>query len=146
MLFRLIVSDYLERPAGDYVELLHRGVVSAPEGVDPEAWRVQIRQQAREDGIQVITRRNRTGAFAILNPNVLNERADEVLRDAVARGLVLQQFAERARQLAHEPTGWARVEDQYVSTCSRCGARIDAHVEARTVNDGEALSARCPGA
>lgn len=127
-------------------QTLHRGVVSAPEGVDPEAWRKQIRRQAREDGIHVITRRNRTGAFAILNPNVLNERADEVLRDAVARGLVLQQFVERARQLAHEPTSWARVDDRYVSTCFRCGARIHAHVEARTVDDGEALSARCPDA
>ncbi len=71
MLFRLIVSDYLERPAGDYVELLHRGVVSAPEGVDLEAWRAQIRQQARADGIYVITRRHRTRAFAVLNRALL---------------------------------------------------------------------------
>ena len=47
--FRRIVSDYLQRPAGDYGELLHRGQVSSPEGVDPEQWRAQIRAQARRD-------------------------------------------------------------------------------------------------
>ena len=47
--FARIVSDYLERPAGDYAELLHRGYVSSPDGVDPEAWRAEIRAQARRD-------------------------------------------------------------------------------------------------
>ena len=46
--FRGILNDYLERPAGDYAELLHRGQVSSPEGVDPEGWRHQIRRQARQ--------------------------------------------------------------------------------------------------
>jgi hypothetical protein len=32
-----------------YGELLHRGQVSSPEGVDPEQWRAQIRAQARRD-------------------------------------------------------------------------------------------------
>jgi hypothetical protein len=34
--FRRIAEDYLERPGGDYAELLHRGEVSSPDGVDPE--------------------------------------------------------------------------------------------------------------
>ncbi|MGO9884410.1 MAG: hypothetical protein ACLP4R_08585 [Solirubrobacteraceae bacterium] len=34
--FRRIAEDYLERPGGDYAELLRRGRVSSPEGVDPE--------------------------------------------------------------------------------------------------------------
>jgi len=131
VLFRLIVSDYLERPAGDYVELLHRGVVSAPEGVDPEAWREQIRRQAREDGIHVITRRNRTRAFAMLNPNVPNERVNDVLRDAVARGLVRQQLADRARQLAHEPIGGARSDDQYGLQRAPGAARRSTHASER---------------
>ncbi len=68
------------------------------------------------------------------------------MRDAVVRGLMLQQFADSARQLAHEPTGWVRNDDQYVATCSRCGARMYARLGAQTVNEGGALSARCPGA
>jgi len=34
--FRRIVDDYLERPGGDYAELLRRGHVTAPPGVDLE--------------------------------------------------------------------------------------------------------------
>lgn len=34
---------------GDYGELLHRGQVSSPDGVDPEAWRADIRAQARRN-------------------------------------------------------------------------------------------------
>ena len=59
------MRDYLERPAGDYAELLHRGYVSSPDGVDPEAWRAQIRRQARQDKVRVITRRDGARAFAL---------------------------------------------------------------------------------
>lgn len=45
--FRRIAEDYLERPGGDYAELLRRGQVSSPEGVDPEEWRAEIREGAR---------------------------------------------------------------------------------------------------
>ena len=34
--FHRILNDYLERPAGDYAELLRRGYVSSPDGVDLE--------------------------------------------------------------------------------------------------------------
>jgi hypothetical protein len=142
--FRLI-SDYLERPAGDYAELLHRGRVSSPEGVDPEAWREEIRHQARQDGIRVITRRAGTRrAFAMLNPRVPDELAIELMQDALARGLALQELANTARQLGHQPTGWLRSDDEYVSTCSRCAARIYARLGAETVKDGEALNEPCP--
>jgi hypothetical protein len=39
--FRRIAKDYLERPGGDYAELLRRGRVTSPEGVDPEEWRAE---------------------------------------------------------------------------------------------------------
>jgi hypothetical protein len=82
--FRLIVRDYLEHPAGDYAELLHRGRVTSPEGVDPEAWREEIRRQARQDRIRVITRRAGTSrAFAMLNPQVSDELALELMQDAL---------------------------------------------------------------
>ena len=51
--FRRIADDYLDRPRGDYAELLRRGEVSSPEGVDPEAWRAEIRAKARADKIRV---------------------------------------------------------------------------------------------
>ncbi len=44
--FRRIYSVYIERPTGNYAEMLRRGEVSSPEGVDPEAWRAEIRRQA----------------------------------------------------------------------------------------------------
>jgi len=122
--FRRILTDYLERPAGDYAELLHRGQVSSPEGVDTEAWREQIRRQARQDKIRVITRRDGARAFAVLNPSVADERAGELMQRALARGLELQRLAQTARELGHKPIGWLRSDDEYVSVCSSCGARI----------------------
>lgn len=53
--FRRIAEDYLERPGGDYAELLRLGQVSSPEGVDPEEWRAEIRAKARTDKIRVVT-------------------------------------------------------------------------------------------
>jgi hypothetical protein len=47
--FRRIASEFLKRPAGDYAELLRRGHVSSPEGVDPDEWREEIRRKARQD-------------------------------------------------------------------------------------------------
>jgi len=142
--FRRILSDYLERPAGDYAELLHRGQVSSPEGVDPEAWRRQIRRQARQDKIRVITRRDGACAFAMLNPSLPAELGAELMQRALARGLTLQRHAETSRGLGHDPIGWLRSDDEYVSVCSRCGARIYARVGAQPVEDGEALSDPCP--
>ena len=142
--FRRILSDYLERPAGDYAELLHRGQVSSPEGVDPEAWRRQIRRQARQDKIRVITRRDGARAFAMLNRSVPDERAGELMQREHARGLELQRLTRTARGLGHEPIGWLRSDDEYVSVCSSCGARIYARLGAQTVDDGEALTDPCP--
>jgi len=53
--FRRIADDYLDRPGGDYAELLTRGEVSSPDGVDPEPWRAEIRSKARADKIRVMT-------------------------------------------------------------------------------------------
>jgi hypothetical protein len=77
--FRRIVNDYLERPGGDYAALLARGYVSSPEDVDPDVWRDQIRGQARQDKVRVITRRSATGAFAMRNRTVPEEQALAVM-------------------------------------------------------------------
>jgi hypothetical protein len=65
--FRRIAGDYLEGLAGDYAELLHRGQVSSPEGVEPEGWRKEIRRQARHEKLLIITRRDGQRALAMLN-------------------------------------------------------------------------------
>ena len=142
--FRRIVSDYLERPGGDYAELLHRGHVSSPEGADAEAWRRQIRRQARQDKIGVITRRDGPRAFATLNRSLPDERADEMMQRELARMRELQRLAQTARGLGHEPSGWLRSDDEYVTVCSHCTARIYARLGAQVVEDGEALAERCP--
>ncbi len=135
--FARIVGDYLERPAGDYAELLHRSRVASPEGVDPEAWREEIRRQARQDKIRVITRRDGARALAMLNPSLSDEHANEFMAVALARGQMLEGLADTARRLGHEPTGWLRSDDEYASACSRCQARIYTRLETQTVEDGE---------
>jgi len=59
--FHRILNDYLERPAGDYAELLRRGYVSSPDGVDLEQWRAEIRAHARKGTSE--SKRARSNAF-----------------------------------------------------------------------------------
>jgi hypothetical protein len=117
--FRRIVSDYLQRPAGDYGELLHRGHVSSPKGVDPEQWRSQIRAQARRDKIRVVTFRDGDRAIAARNRTA----SDDELRCELDRMQALRQLAAAARALGHEPGSWLRSGEESVSFCSRCDAR-----------------------
>ena len=63
--FRRIADDYLDRPGGDYAELLARGEVSSADGVDPEQWRAEIRSNARAAKIRVITLRSGDRALAV---------------------------------------------------------------------------------
>ena len=137
--FRRIVSDYLTRPAGDYGELLARGQVSSPDGVDPEAWRASIRAQARRDKIRVATIRDGDHAFALRRRGY----SDAEMRTELERGWELQRLGVTARRLGHEPVGWIRDDDESVTFCGRCDARIYART-GPPVADGEALSAQCP--
>ena len=73
-----------------------------------------------------------------------DERLDQLMRDELGRGLGLQKLAQTAHALGHEPIGWLRSDDEYISACSRCGARIYARLGAHTVKDGEALTNPCP--
>ncbi|HWE11936.1 MAG TPA: hypothetical protein VG365_00415, partial [Solirubrobacteraceae bacterium] len=61
---RRIAEDFPQRPGGDYAELLRRGQVSSPDGVDPEKWRAEIRANARADKVRVITIRDGDRAIA----------------------------------------------------------------------------------
>jgi hypothetical protein len=138
--FRRIVSDYLERPGGDYAELLRRGHVSSPEGVDPEQWRAEIRAQARKDKIRITTARHGNGAFAARQRPV----TDAELMAELTRGETLQRIAATSRELGHDPGSWLRSGEESIAVCSRCDARIYVHTTTPPVTDGEALTQPCP--
>src|SRR6476646_3625421 len=141
--FRWIASEYLERPAGDYAELLRRGHVSSPEGVDPDEWRAEIRRKARQDKIRVITSRDGDGAFAMLNREIPDDEALEVMRHAFDRTSLLGELARQSAKLGHELRGWLGHDDESITFCQHCGARIYARQGPPTIQDGEALTDSC---
>lgn len=142
--FRRIAEDYLERPGGDYAELLRRGEVSSPEGVDPEEWRAEIRAKARADKIRVITLRVGDRAMAARQRSIPKDQEFAVLSAAMERGEVLRGAAERARALGHEIVSWLGHDDESIAMCQRCSARIYVRLDAATpVVDGEALDDSC---
>jgi hypothetical protein len=144
--FRRIAEDYLERPGGDYAELLRRGQVSSPEGVDPEEWRAEIRAKARADKSRVITIRAGDRAIAARQRRVAEDQEFAVLSAAMERGEVLRGAAERARSLGHDIVRWLGHDDESIATCARCPARIYVWLDAATpVVDGGALDDSCTG-
>ena len=144
--FRRIAEDYLERPGGDYAELLRRGEVSSPEGADPEEWRAEIRAKARADKIRVITIRSGSRAIAARRRSVPKDQEFALLSAALERGEVLRGVAERARQLGHEIVRWVAHDEESIAMCPRCSARIYVRVDVDPpLVDGEALDEVCPG-
>lgn len=144
--FRRIAEDYLERPGGDYAELLRRGEVSSPEGVDPEQWRAEIRAKARADKIRVITIRAGDRAIAVRHRSIPKDQELTELTGAMQRGEALRPVAERARQLGHELVRWVAHDQELIAMCLRCDARIYVRLDLDPpVVDGEALDEVCPG-
>jgi hypothetical protein len=144
--FRRIADDYLDRPGGDYAELLRRGEVSSPEGVDPELWRAEIRAKARADKIRVTTIRSGDRAIAAVRRGVPKDQEFAVLSAAMQRGEVLRRAAERARRLGHEIVRWVAHDQESIAVCPRCQARIYVRLDIDpAVVDGEALKESCPG-
>jgi hypothetical protein len=142
--FRRIANEFLDRPAGDYAELLRRGHVSSPEGVDPDEWREEIRRKARQDKIRVVTSRDGDGAFAMLNRKIPDDQAMEVMRHAFDRTTLLGELARRSAELGHQLSGWLGHDDESIAFCEHCGARIYARQGPPTIQDGEALIDPCP--
>ena len=142
--FRRIADDYLDRPGGDYAELLRRGQVSSPEGVDPELWRAEIRAKARADKIRVFTIRAGDRAIAGLRRTVPKDQEFAVLSAALERSEVLRGAAERARRLGHEIVRWVAHDQESIAMCPRCQARIHVRLDIDPpVVDGEALDEAC---
>jgi hypothetical protein len=138
-----ILNDYLERPAGDYAELLRRGYVSSPDGADLEQWRAEIRAHARKDKIRIATRSDGTRAFAFRGPQTPEAEQLAELTHELTRAEQLRQLAHTARQLGHRPGPWLRHDTESITVCTRCTARIYARFEPRPISDGEALSESC---
>lgn len=142
--FRRIANEFLERPAGDYAELLRRGHVSSPEGVDPDEWREEIRRKARQDKIRVVTSRDGDSAFAMLNRKIPDDQAMEVMRDAFERTTLLGELACRSAELGHQLSGWVGHDDESIAVCEHCGARVYVRQGPPRIQDGEALIDPCP--
>ena len=144
--FQRVVAEYLERPAGDYAELLHRGYVTSPPGVDPEEWRAEIRAQARKDKIRVMTIRDGERAIAARRRVLSAEQEQEELRCELERHELLRSLKHAAEELGHEISAWVRNDQESITSCSRCGARIYVRLESPPVSDGEAISEPCVAA
>lgn len=144
--FQRIVAEYLERPAGDYAELLHRGQVTSPPGADPEEWRAGIRAQARKDKIRVMTMRDGDRAMAVRRRVLSAEREREELRYEFERHELLRSLKHAAEELGHAISVWVRNDQESITSCSRCGARIYVRVESPPVTEGEAISEPCTAA
>lgn len=142
--FRRILAEHLERPGGDYAELLHRGQVRSPAGVDPEQWRADIRAQARNDKIRVTTARNGDRAIAVRRRVLSAELEHEESRYEFDRYELLRSLRQHAEALGHEIAAWLRDQEESITSCTRCGARIYVRVDTPPVTDGEALSEPCP--
>lgn len=144
--FRRIADDYLDRPGGDYAELLARGEVSSPDGVDPEKWRAEIRSKARADKIRVMTIRSGDRAIAVRRLSIPKDQELDVVSATMQRGEMLRGVAERARQLGHEIVRWVAHDQESIAICRRCQARLYVRLDAvPPVVDGEALDHVCPG-
>ena len=116
--FRRILADFEQRPGGDYAELLRRGQVVSPPGVEIEAWRAEIRAKARADKIRVATIRDGEVAIAIRQ----GEYSDAEVRAELERGECMRGLGAQARELGHELSPWLHQDDERIAFCMRCTA------------------------
>ncbi len=133
--FRRILIDFEHRPGGDYAELLRRGRVVAPRGVDVEAWRAEIRAKARADKIGVAAIRDGEVAIALKR----REYSDAEVGAELERGERLRGLAADAREHGHALSRWLRQDDESIAVCTRCTA----HIYVRTSGDGSSMRLAC---
>ena len=137
--FGRILSDYMERPGGDYTDGLRRGRVVSPAGVEIEAWRRELRAQARADKIRVATIRDGERAMALAR----REYTDAEVRGELERGERLRRLATQAREHGHELGPWLRQDDESITVCTRCTAHVYVRTGAEWVVDQASLWAPC---
>lgn len=142
--FNWIAGEFLDRPGGDYAELLRRGRVTSPGGVDPDQWRQDIRRQARQDKIRVITIRDGNRALATLNRKIPDDQAMAAMRQALDQTTLLGGLAELSAELGHQLSSWLGHHDESIASCQLCGARVYARHGTPAIQDGEGLTDTCP--
>jgi hypothetical protein len=103
-----------------YGELLAKGhtIVRLSEIEDVDAWRAEIRRQARADRIKIRTGVNDTIVWALLAGKLTTSHEQE--HDRYMRAL--QEAVPRAAVLRHEPSVLLRDGDETVCGCERCAA------------------------
>lgn len=125
----------------DYGALLNRGdVVRRIDEVDDvEAWRAEIRRQARADRIGVRTGREENVVYALLADGETEQRRQEGTRYQE----LLATLVPIAVALRHEPSVLARDGEEFVLSCDRCSALAYGDA-ADGVNGGALIEDPCP--
>lgn len=125
----------------DYGRLLARGGVirriEEVEGID--AWRREIRRQARADRISVRTGVNEHIAYAYLVSGLTPEREAEADRYTE----VMQRAIPLAVHSRHEPEPLLRDGDEVICKCARCSALGYANATEDIIG-GELFEDDCP--
>lgn len=126
----------------DYGQLLASGQVihDLDEVDDIDAWRVEIRRQARADKIKVRTGFNDGIVWALRVPPTTQPAQAESQR---CRDL-LSQAVPIAVELGHEPTLTLWDGDEVLCACDRCSALGYGHVVDDVVG-GALFEDECPG-
>jgi hypothetical protein len=137
--FRRILSDFMERPGGDYSELLRRARVVSPAGVDVETWRRDIRAKPRADKIRVATIRDGERAIALTRRDYTGAE----IRAELERGERLGRLATQAREHGHELGSWLRQDDESIAVRTRCTAHIYVRTGSEWVTDEAGLWEPC---
>ncbi|MGO9901678.1 MAG: hypothetical protein ACLP0J_18770 [Solirubrobacteraceae bacterium] len=138
---RRILDDFMQRPGGDYAELLRRGQVVSPPGVDVEAWRREIRAKARADKIRVTTSSDDESAIAFTR----RDYSDAEVRGELERAERLRGLAASARRYGHEVGPWLRQDDESVAFCTRCTAHVYVCTSGEWIVDEVGLWEPCDG-
>jgi len=129
----------MERPGGDYTELLRRGRLVSPVGVEVEAWRrsfARRRGRTRSASAQSATGSVRSRSHAATTPtpsSAPNSTAESGSGDS-------------RRTRASTVTSWApwlRQDDESITVCTHCTAHVYVRTRAESVVDQAGLWAPC---
>ena len=141
--FRELVRRSWQRPGGDYGELIWKHRVSALP-VDPIAWRRNILEQARQDGLPVqawIYSDGRVEAAVIFDAIPPMLAAHSALRSRA-----YETAFSLAGHLGHRIRLVCSEYDAIAAVCVACGARLFIklwHSEGLLDVDGEAVTGSC---
>jgi hypothetical protein len=126
----------------DYGKLLARGDVGhrVDRIEDPEAWRAEIKRQARADRIKVRTGKTGNKVWA-----VLHGRVPEVQVAEAERWFHLwEELKLRAERLGHSPKVKLSDVEEALVGCEQCDAQGYAHAASEPLVGGALFEEDCP--